>query len=91
MKQFTNLTEAEKDQIKVSALSWWSKYSDCVEERMKEAKTDQVAPSGSDLFRPELWKGIHWRWFFRWQNMDVVVPPQEPETSWKNLWGLISK
>lgn len=27
-----------------------------------------VQPSGEDLRRPELWKDIHWNWFFQFRS-----------------------
>lgn len=31
--------------------------------KLLEEEGPAVAPSGSDIGRPELWKAIHWRWF----------------------------
>lgn len=31
-----------------------------------------VAPSGSDMFKPELWKGIHWKWYFNRFETDTI-------------------
>lgn len=40
-------------------------------------ETKSYPPSGSDCFRPELWKAAHWRWFLTQptSNVTKTVPP----------------
>jgi hypothetical protein len=48
---------------------WFAEHRDHVfkvlAERGKESPT--IMPSGSDLGRPELWKDIHWAWYFSYR------------------------
>lgn len=49
------LTKAE---IK-AALEWYDHHEDHVMRLMNHIC---IRPTGSDIIRPELWKGAHWRW-----------------------------
>lgn len=93
MKQFNGLTESEKAEIKDKALSWYEQHKDHVDMISEGAVTDKISPSGSDLFRPELWKGIHWLWFFSWQNMNadkkLNMNPSIPKK--ESLWDKLKK
>lgn len=64
MKQAKDLTDQEKLQINNSANHFYARHEKHVDAIRKAAEGASVAPSGSDLFRPELWKAIHWNWFF---------------------------
>jgi hypothetical protein len=61
-KQYEDLSHEEKTKISINALDWYKKHTDHVKKVMKENEK-AYAPSGSDMFRPELWKSGHWNWF----------------------------
>jgi hypothetical protein len=44
------------------AAEWRRNHAKHVDELNAEA-TVAVAPSGSDVVRPELWKSMHWAWY----------------------------
>jgi len=44
-----------------AALNWRERHWQHVV-RLETFAPDGVAPSGSDVWHPELWKDIHWRW-----------------------------
>lgn len=52
------MTEAQKQ----AARDWYREHRMHVNKMLSKPGA-QVEPSGSDATRPELWKGIHWRWF----------------------------
>lgn len=62
MIQYNQLNEEEQNKIRENAMNWFKEHKKHVYSLVDETK-DKVAPSGSDLYHPELWKGIHWRWF----------------------------
>ena len=62
MKEFEDLTFDEKVEVLKKAKAFKKENKRYVEDRLKRAKHG-IAPSGSDLNHPELWKGIHWYWF----------------------------
>lgn len=49
---------------RLNAGEWWDKHKAHVDRLI--AGRDEVGaaypPSGSDQFRPELWRAPHWRW-----------------------------
>lgn len=64
MKQFSDLTLGEIYEIREKARSFYNAHRDHVLKLYMNKRDDEgIAPSGSDMFHPELWKGIHWRWF----------------------------
>lgn len=54
------------DNSKQKALSkaekWYIEHTDYVNNLITDGAR-AVKPTGADYFHPELWKGIHWRWF----------------------------
>ena len=62
MKQVKDLTRAEKVKMIDLADDWKLKHEKHVWELRKGYK-EAYPPAGSDMFRPELWKGAHWNWF----------------------------
>ena len=62
MMEFDDLTIDEKGEMYNKAFTFIHDHSDHVHSLFNR-KTSRVAPSGSDMFHPELWKGIHWAWF----------------------------
>jgi len=50
------------------AYAWYEKHDKHVE-KLLEGISKSVKPSKEDINHPELWKGIHWRWFFENFNM----------------------
>lgn len=63
MKNYDDLSAEEQKDLYNKAHSFLHDHSDHVH-NLFDKKTPSVAPSGSDMFHPELWKGIHWVWFF---------------------------
>lgn len=45
------------------AFEYFCAHPEHIENMMNEV-ANSVEPTGSDFFRPELWKGIHWCWLF---------------------------
>jgi hypothetical protein len=45
------------------AINFYLNHTEHVEKLMKEAKVG-IQPTGQDAFHPELWKGIHWKYYF---------------------------
>ena len=67
MVEYEQLKEEEKKEVYTTAFTWGHDHADhlsnLLEEDYCKFVTNKIAPSGSDLFKPELWKPCHWRWF----------------------------
>lgn len=50
------------------AWGWYENHKEFVEHLM-EGETNRVKPSNEDINHPNLWKSIHWVWFFDNYNM----------------------
>ena len=61
-KRYDDLTDAERTEMLTAATAWQTEHREHVKRLIKEAETS-YAPSGSDMFHPELWKSAHWKWF----------------------------
>lgn len=62
MTFYDDLTLEERIRIWNKAFTYKHDHPEHVEFLM--SKTDySIAPTGSDLYHPELWKGSHWNWF----------------------------
>lgn len=70
MKQIEDLTSDEKKELYNKAFTYSHDNSELVHNSFNK-KTPSIAPSGSDMFHPELWKDIHWSWFFKYVNDDI--------------------
>lgn len=75
MIQYQDTDADERREIFDKAWTFRHDHADHVANLIKHTEV-AVAPSGSDLFKPELWKAIHWNWFIK--NM---TPPPSPEES----------
>ena len=65
MKQFNDLTNSEQTKIMTSARRWRLKHTLYVDVlAIKAGDIASSQPVGYICFRPSLWKGIHWKWFF---------------------------
>jgi len=62
VKEFEELTSREQAKVLITARQWRRAYSFHVDQLLKE-EVDPYPPSGTDMFRPELWKPAMWRWF----------------------------
>jgi hypothetical protein len=70
-KQVDELTQEELFNVYSKAFTWNHDHADLVERLIANAKGKRsVAPCGSDIFHPELWKDIHWKWF---KNLGTMV------------------
>lgn len=70
MIEYNGLSVEERKRVYNNAFTWLHDHADHVY-NLFDKDTPAVAPSGSDLFRPELWKGIHWQWYFTFlSNVD---------------------
>lgn len=67
--EFEQLSKAEQDEIVLRSAEWADNHWEHVT-RLIESATACVAPSGSDLNHPELWKAIHWLWFWSQGYLD---------------------
>ena len=65
LKMYYDLTDADKVIVVQRAIRWNSEHKEHIDRLIKEA-SGSYSPCGSDLFRPELWKAAHWRW---WRNI----------------------
>lgn len=81
MKTWETTNIIEQEAIKESGEEFLAKHKTHVESLIKDCKYS-VAPSGSDLFKPELWKGIHWNWYL--ENFNIVLDKNV------SLWDKIS-
>jgi hypothetical protein len=82
MKTWQTTNFIEQQEIKKSAEQFLTAHTDHVARIIQESKP-AIAPSGSDLFRPELWKGIHWNWFF--ETFAVSVPQIKKPSLWERV------
>ena len=62
MIEFKQLNNEEQQKVREKAMEWFQDHKSHVYSLI-EKDTPKVAPSGSDMYKPELWKGIHWKWF----------------------------
>ena len=62
MKEWKTLTRQETKEVVDRANVWLSKHSAFVK-CLASMDDYAYAPSGSDLWHPELWKSGHWNWF----------------------------
>ena len=46
-----------------TAKEWYDKHTEHVD-KLRESTKLSVRPSLEDFYHPELWKNIHWNWFF---------------------------
>ncbi len=61
------------DEMQAAALLWYSKHKEHVDRLLKSKEAETAyPPSGSDAYRPELWRPPHWRWL-----MDTTRPKRE--------------
>lgn len=66
MRSFEEFSEKEQAEAFVKAIAWDAEHKMHVIKLVRDAETAKVSysPSGSDCFRPELWKPAHWKWFY---------------------------
>lgn len=76
MKYFKDLNEEEQFEVYNKAWTFIHDHSEYVS-KMLIMDTPSVAPSGSDMFKPELWKEIHWSWYFT-----VLLPNYRNESKY---------
>jgi len=62
MQEFKDLTEEQQVSVLATAAEWKENHFNHIKSLVKDKKY-AIAPSGIDMFHPELWKGIHWIWF----------------------------
>lgn len=66
-KQFEELLEEEQKEIRKIAVLFYRENRDLVKMLADNAGAI-LPPTGHDLFRPDRWRGFHWRWFIK-QNL----------------------
>lgn len=64
MKKWQDLNKEEKEFCSKSAIDWYQKHKHHVDQLTRKYNDAGYAPSGSDMFNPELFKPAHWKWFF---------------------------
>jgi len=62
MIEYKNLNYKEKSKLYDKAYTWKFEHQSHIE-KMMEGIAFPIPPSEQDMFQPELWKGIHWKWF----------------------------
>lgn len=62
---FEGETVADRDVQEERAEAFYAAHRAHVDRLMAgaESQGQAYAPSGSDVFRPDLWKAPHWRWY----------------------------
>lgn len=83
MKNYQDLTSEERSEIQSKADAYYSAHTQHVD-RLINYTEYSYAPSGSDMFRPELWKEAHWRWYFKVPEGKV---PRQHKSFWAKLLG----
>lgn len=63
MRSFTEFSLEEQEKAGKNAAAWKLAHATHVETLVNSRDRTSYPPSGSDVFRPELWKAAHWRWF----------------------------
>lgn len=81
MQEYRDTNPEERTRIHAKAKNWFSCHEKHVKTLIKESSF-AVCPSGSDMYKPELWKSIHWNWFFA---LHPSLKPQEVKKSWMNF------
>ncbi len=64
MVEFYQLPEHDRRRAIRAAMEWREKHTERVLGLMEDGHL-AYAPSGSDIFRPELWRPAMWRWLAR--------------------------
>ncbi len=62
MLEFHDLSSEQFSEYYANAFNYLEKHNDHVNKLLNSAAFP-VPPSGSDIFKPELWKDIHWAYF----------------------------
>lgn len=62
MRKYDDLSLEEKVAVAKLGNNFRKNHESYVANLIKIAEKE-IAPSGSDLFHPELWKPMHWKWF----------------------------
>jgi len=62
MIEYNQLTEDYQEKVRKNAFEWYLQHKKHIYSLIKK-DTNKIPPRGSDLFHPELWKEIHWKWF----------------------------
>jgi hypothetical protein len=88
VKTWERASKAEQAAIQTAGKEFLSAYTDHVRAITKESHFT-VPPTGSDLFRPELWKGMHWRWFL--ETCSLTIPQPKKVTLWEKIKAQIYK
>lgn len=70
MMSVDQLAGWDVEMMKSNARKWYWDHIEHVDGIMAATK-EAYAPSGSDIMRPELWKGAHWRWFKNTHKLEV--------------------
>lgn len=68
MRLWLELTPEERIRVELKAARFYKAHPNHVD-TLRHASDLSYPPSGSDLFRPELWKPGHWVWAF--ENLDM--------------------
>jgi len=64
MLEFEDLEYKEQEKIIQEGLDWMHEHMKHVDSLTFDGEKTVYPPSGSDLYRPSLWKPAHWRWFY---------------------------
>ena len=71
MNDYEQLSVEEQVSVYNKAFTFLHDHADYVHNLFTKY-TPSVEPSVSDLFRPELWKGIHWVWFLKTESQWLI-------------------
>lgn len=67
MLRFNELSKEDKEKVFDNAKKFFIMHKDNIISKVKKSEF-AYSPSGSDIYRPELWKEAHWSWFLEETN-----------------------
>jgi hypothetical protein len=67
-KAFNEFEQHEQTEILVAARSWYAEHKDHVDRLVSGPDQSSFPPSGSDCYKPELWKSGSWKWLLDAQS-----------------------
>ncbi len=64
ISEFDSLSPEIRSLIFEKACDWFYLHENEITIAMNNEFVD-YPPSGTDIYMPEVWKGVHWKWFMR--------------------------
>ena len=70
MKMFSEFSVEDQMQFLIIAKHWYAAHKEHVDQLVSHTR-DYFPPSGSDCYKPELWKSGSWKWFIEEKLPDL--------------------